>query len=206
MQRPSSTAQHLQALAAAAHGSADLAGSLNQLLALARRAVPSCAAVSLILDADSIPITVTASTGEGTPLPIRSSLAMRIPRRDTTAHDAPSPRLVLYSTDPGVFDGIARDLTTLLDMHLGQAELDAHLTLPDADAQGEELGARLEDRRSVDMALGILLDRGLLPFEGRAELQRLARQHGITRVEAAQRVVSQARNHPFTDHEPDTID
>ena len=199
MRRPTDTSDHLRALAAAANSTDDLAGSLDQLLVLAQRAVPTCIAVTLLLDSDSIPMSVTAINLTATRPLVRSSLAIRMPSRDTTTSVAPSPRLVLYATEPGVFELVARDLMALLDTHRQRAEVDAHLALPDADAQGQELGARLDDRRAVDLALGILLDRGLFALEGRAELDRLGLAHGTNHVEAARRIVSQAYNQPFSD-------
>jgi len=191
----------LRALAAAANSTEDLAGSLEQLLALAQQAVPSCVAVTLLLDSESIPMTITASTSSSGP-PVCSSLAIRIPSQDTAGRDAASPRLILYASEPGVFDPVARDLVALLDMHVRHAEIDAHLSIPDAEGDASELGARLDDRRAVDLALGILLDRGLLPLDGRAELQRLGQEHGTNHIDAARRLVSRARSEPFNERPP----
>jgi len=194
VRRPASTSVHLRALAEIANSTDDLSASLVQLLALAQAAVPSCFAVTLSITAEGIPMTVTSSDRDEPRA--RSSLALRMPRHAGTASGASCPRLVLYAADPGVFDVVARDLIALLDTHMRHAEIDAHLNVPDGAAEADDLADHLDGRSAVDRAIGVLLDRGVLPDEARAQLERRAASAGTSHVTAARNLLGEAAGEP----------
>lgn len=189
MQLPLGTAALLGALAGGA--GADLSGALDGLLSVSRAAVPSCLAVSLTLDHLGVPVTVAALADDADELPARSSLAVRLPAGAV---------LLLQAAAAAALDETRVDLLRLLDLEPARARLDEHLgRLGEAPAtasggsSGGPSGGSWEDLSLVAQALGVLLDRGFLPPDAGAELERLAARLGVAVPIAARALVAGTR-------------
>lgn len=187
----------LHELAGAAGSSRDLVTSLNDLLVHATQAVPSCLGASIALSRHSLPVilTVRATADPDRLQPVLSSLAIRLPRFNAPAvdDDGGSRSLTLYASAAHAFTSLTSDLLALLDLDPRQAIFDGHLELPEQDTTGDALRGQLADLSHTDLALGVLLDRGVLPAAGRRELERLASENRTTIGAAARRILAAVR-------------
>lgn len=198
MRLPLSLADRLQALCAHGPEPHDLARGVNELLNLARRAVPSCLGLSLTLERGGPPLTMTALVPVAGEEPVGSSLALRLPSRqvqDVSSNGGAV--LILYAAARGAFDHVTADLLALLDLDPGRATVDGHLTLPGLVAAVEDFTERLDDLGAVDRALGVLLDRGFLQADGRCEIDRLAAVGAVSIPTAARSLLATARPATF---------
>jgi hypothetical protein len=185
----------LHELTASAGTNSDLVGGLDALLVHATKAVPSCLGVSLTLSRRGSPITLAALTEGREGERVHSSLAIRLP---TPAGDEVTGEraLILYAATTEAFGALALDLLALLDLDPGKAILDGHLDLPAGDGLAPGLRGQLDDVRTIDLALGVLLDRGVLTTAGWAELERLVAHSGTSVVAAALLVLDAVRRPP----------
>lgn len=117
-------------------------------------AVPSCLTVSIVLP-DLGTELVTRVAGRGAAGSVCASLAVSFPLR-------PGGSLVIRATDPGAFVLLRYDLGDALGLGTGSMELDRHLTLPPVRTD-KSLTASVLDERTVQRAIGVLLDRCLSP-------------------------------------------
>lgn len=124
--------------------------------------VPSCLMVSIIL-ADLGTEVVTRVAAGGHPGPVRASID--VPLR--------AGSLVVRATDRGAFVLLHADLRAAFGVGPGSVGLDRHLALPSVRTD-ESLIASVLDDRSVQRAIGVLLDRGLSPDAARDDLRRRA--------------------------------
>jgi hypothetical protein len=176
----------------------DLAAGLDDLLAHVTRAVPSCLGISLTMRRNGSPITLAALSGDRHGQPVRSSLALHLPT-GSPAEVTAGRGLTLYATAPDAFAAIAKDLQTLLDLDPHHAMVDGHLDLPPDDETGSLVGGQLDDLSAIDVALGVLLDRGMVAADGRLELERLAVSSGSSVATAARLVLEAVRRPPPPD-------
>lgn len=197
---PSDAEAVLHELAASGGSDWDLAEQLEDLLRHAVVAVPSCQAVSLTASRYGLPVTLTALTEPLRHQPVLSSLAVHLPAEATYPEPggAGSRTLTFYAGAPGAFVSLTADLLALLDLDPRRAMIDGHLELPTDDDTGGDLRAQLAAVSATDLALGALLDKGLLPEAGQRELERLARVNRTT-VDGAARLVLAAIRGPLPD-------
>lgn len=181
--------EQLRALVEAVGADADLSGELWHLLTLAAAAVPSCLGLSLVFGPPDPPLTLSALVPPATAGPVLASLVVHLPRRSTA--DA-GTQLVLYSGAVGAFDDVAPDLLALLDLSSRHLTRDAHLALPDSSRSALVLRDELDDRSAVARAIGMLLDRGLLPDAGYRELLRRGTERGGDAAAAARTLLAEA--------------
>ena len=146
---------------------------LRTLAADTQRAVDSYLGLAMTLVIDGYPVTLTAIH------PADIATSMRVPL-DVLGDADPGSVLVLYAAKPGAFVDLAADLSFALGLSPGIVILDDDLT-PTNVSPGL-IG--LAELAQVNQAIGILIKRGHLPDDARAELHRLA-DHGHTTVAAA---------------------
>jgi hypothetical protein len=77
-----------------------------------------------------------------------------------------------------------------------QIVVDAHLELPDLVEERAALERWRDAQTVIGRAIGILLDRGLVPDEGHLELARLADVGGTSTLDAARALIASATNGP----------
>lgn len=143
----------------------DLVEGLGRLARDVALAVPSSLAVTILLAGPDREVSVSA---QAEPAPVRASLAVRLSAGE------PSDLVILRAATAGAFLLLADDLTGPLGSDHPPAVLDGHLSWP---ALGSE---SLADLRSINQAVGVLVDRGLPPAEARGELQRRATAAGAS--------------------------
>ncbi len=195
--QPLDITAHLRALARRSGAPETLSSELEELLLGVLRAAPSCLGVSLTLTRQGLPVTVTSLSLSAGLREVRSSLAVQLPRR--AAQDAPGPLLVLCSGAVGALDQLRLDLLALLDLDPRKVCIDTHLALPDLATEADGLAAQLDDLSALNQAVGVLLDRGLLPEQGRALLDDLAAAGDTIAVAAARLLL------PTTSWDPDAL-
>ncbi len=181
----------------------DLASALDQLLALAMEAVPSCLAVTLVLRDEEQPVSLTALV-EGPAQPVRSSVALAMPRylgSDEAAEQTHPALLVIYASKGDGLRKTGREITALLDLDPRLVTWDEHLRLPLPSDVAAGLAESLDDFSAVQRALGVLLDRGWLPDEGRVELTRLAALSGASTGDAARALLADVPDTEETDED-----
>ncbi|MEP6463804.1 MAG: hypothetical protein ABJC62_10405 [Frankiaceae bacterium] len=144
-----------------------LALAMSRLGTAVAGAVPSCLAVSIVLDRAAGAITVgTLVGGTGSDV-VRASLAVPL----SAAEDGDV--LILRAGEPGAFLLLVDDLAGLLGPGYPPIEVDRHLSWPSA-APGESLPASLVDLSAVNQSVGVLLDQGFPLEAAHRELQRQA--------------------------------
>ncbi|MDQ6648631.1 MAG: hypothetical protein M3Z02_00690 [Actinomycetota bacterium] len=180
---PHEVATQLRRLATASGDEDALSSDLDELLALVQRSVPSCVAVSVTMGGADARLTFTAVAQPADLRAVRASLYLRLPGGRAGVSEAARPVLLVHASSARAFDQMTVDLLALLDIDPSRATVDGHLG-PPAAADTDTTGNRLDDVSAVNRALGVLLDRGLLPSDGQAELARLARA-GDSSVPAA---------------------
>lgn len=169
--------------ATAPGGGGPIEAFLDAVLLVARAACPSCLAVTLTVDHEGQPVTVTATVSSGQRH--APSLTVRLPRPDTSGPARRPALLVVFATDMVALARLADDVTVLLDIDRRQVTLEATGPVPQSTTANLVLAGQLADRAAVDRALGALIDQGWLPTEGRIELQRRADDTGRSLAQAA---------------------
>lgn len=168
--------------------SGHIAAALDAVLLLACASCPSCVAVSLTVDHETQPVTITATRSAGHR--DAASRTVRLPR-PTTGEPARQPAvLVVFATDPVALAGLCDDVTALLEIDPGRITLAAAAAVPQKTVVGLVLAGQLADRAAVDQALGALLEQGWVPPEARRELRRRADDAGATLAHAAGTVLA----------------
>jgi hypothetical protein len=190
MTLPGDLAAHLQELGLGEQVPSALGAMVEELLVLAVEAVPSCVGVSLTVHRHGLPLCITVATPGASTRPVLSSLALHLPDRSLPSRPSVAPVLTLYSSRVGELRRAATDLLALLDLDPRRLILDQDLALPTATRVTARLGQALQDGSAVDRALGVLLDReGLLPTQGKHELERLAVSSGVSVPDAARHLL-----------------
>jgi hypothetical protein len=152
-------------------------------------AVPSCVSVSVMLGVvgSDTPVTVgIRGAGAG---PVLASLA--VPR----SRSEPGDIVLLQASEAGAFLLLADDLAAVLDPALSLG-IDEHLHVA-VDATAGGWTRSMDDLSAVNRAVGVLLDRGLLPEDAYAELTRQALLEG-TDVPSASRLLLDSVDRPPT--------
>lgn len=157
-----------------------LATGLIQLGTIVAAAVPSCVSISVWLAVVGPDAPVTIGIQHGTVGPVLASLA--VPR----SLSEPADMVLFQASEAGAFLLLADDLRGLLDPLLS-LRVDEHLQV-EIDTTAGRLLSAMSELSVVNQAIGILIDRGLLPEEAHAELSRLAARDG-TDVAAVSRQI-----------------
>lgn len=168
---------------------------LDAVVLLARAWCPSCVAVSLTVDHEGQPVTVTVTLNTGHRY--APSMTVRLPRPSLNGPARSPAVLVVFATDAFALARLAVDLTASLDIDRRRITLAADAPVPPPTTAGLVLAGQLADRAAVDRALEALLEQGWTPTAGRKELQRRADDAGDSLVQAAAKVfVAPARATP----------
>jgi hypothetical protein len=189
-----SVAADLHALSEAlgAPGS-DLESLLRDLGASSALAVSSCLGFSISLVVDSAVFSVTLMEPL---LPYSEIVAsVTIPLASLESMEAGS-EIAFYSTKPGGLVDLAADLSYALGLSPEVAQFGNHIT---PGAQGTTTTG-LDQAKSHNQALGILLDHGYDLAQARTELAQLARQSQTTPEVVARRLITTTVRPP--NHEP----
>lgn len=195
VRRPDVLAADLQRALSA--GDDDVTASLRTVLATARASCPSCVAVSLGLDHDGRPTTVTATADPG--CTHAASMAIRCATPDGV--QTGSPVLLVFGTDGPALARLAADVAQL-GTHRGRVTLGAPARIPPPSSADPVGTGQVADRTTVDRALGALLEQGWAPDEGRQELQRRADSSGAPLVRAAAVVLATLPGTPVRRRRP----
>jgi hypothetical protein len=117
--------------------------------------------------------------------------SLLIPFADLTVTEAGSS-LVLYAGTPGAFVDLAADLTYALQLGPDALVLDAHLksSLEDSGLDG------LADWTHINLAIGILIERGHTAGGASTELHRLAYLADTTIRVAAHQLIQKTTRRP----------
>lgn len=185
---------HAERVSAAAAGHGDLFVELGRLLELAILAIPTCVGVSLILRGRAPAVTVSALRPGWHSKLVQASMAVHLPRPHAVPASDGGAELRIFAGEPDAFADTAPSLLALLDMSARHITVDAHLEAPDLDEEQAIRERWLDDQTVMNRALGILLDRGLLPDEGRLELARLAAVGETSLLEAARALTESMTN------------
>ena len=188
MHIPAALQRDLRALTEALdHSDADLSESLAQLAASVRQAVASYVGMSLLNTGTSQDIVLTVFEDDAERSLARTSIFLAL--LPTGAGDASVTGIVLYASRPGAFVDLAADARWLgvPDM----VSLDLHLPAPPATRS-----TVLEDRSTIDQALGVLLAGGATPHGAKVALAERARTEQVTEAGAARRVLAELDSGP----------
>jgi hypothetical protein len=171
----------------------DLTALVGAVTADIRLAIASYLGMSLTLIVDGYPLTFTLmdeaawaagaidAVGAADAPVIGSSVVLPLP---AICAAEPGSALVLYAAKPGAFVDLVADLSYAVGLALDEFVLDAHLEPPAG-------GSALYELSQVNLAIGILIERGHTIDDAHTELQRRAQRHQIT-VHAAARALVQA--------------
>ncbi|MBK5306076.1 MAG: ANTAR domain-containing protein [Frankiaceae bacterium] len=184
----------LRAFAAASGRPGDVVVELARLLELALLAIPTCIGVSLVIRGLAPPVTLSALRPRWHIKPVLASLSVRLPRPPTAPASEGGAELRIYAGAAHAFADTAPSLLALLDMTARQVTVDAHLEAPDLAEERAAIAGWLDDQTVIDRAIGMLLDRGLLPDEARLELARLADLDGTSTLEVARALIASPPN------------
>jgi hypothetical protein len=192
------TAQLLQQLR---HLTADpdradtLAAALSALCVDVEFAVPSWMSVSIVLnspkDTDIEADTEVAIVAPGARDRAGALSSLAVPLSEIGSPD----QLIVRAGEAGAFLLLADDLAS----RLGPARpiiLDRHLDPPPSS---EAAAAMFAGLGIVHQAVGVLLERGLPPPQGRRELERLARAYGVSLADAARSLLDTLPGRPEAD-------
>lgn len=169
--------------------SGHIVAALDAVLLLACTLCPSCVAVSLTVDHETQPVTITATRSAGHR--DAASLTVRLPR-PTTGEPARQPAvLVVFATDPVALAGLGDDVTALLEIDPGRITLAAAAAVPQktVDRRRWPASRRLPPRpRRPPHPAGCRHPRPLLPHPRRtrsgtrARVRATVRQHNGDRL------------------------
>ncbi|HYN71447.1 MAG TPA: hypothetical protein VES60_03015 [Nakamurella sp.] len=154
---------------------ADLVGSLHEAFVVA---VPSALGLAFTIRASpdltirASPAGVTVSTLDGAATAVATSL--QVPLGSWTDLE-PGSAVVFYAAATGALVDLAADLGWLLNIRAAVV-LDGHLQ----PAQQQGVMSGLAEMSVVQQAVGVLIDRGMIPQAGRDELEHLARESDTT--------------------------
>jgi hypothetical protein len=163
-------ARQLQLLCADFEDTERLAIGLTTLGASVVAAVPSCVSVSVTLGVVGSVVPVTIGIRSAVAGPVLASLA--VPRSLLD----PADIVLFQASQSGAFLLLAADLAAALDPSQ-PLRIDEHLDT-EIDATAGGLAVSMDNLSAVHRAVGVLIDRGLLPEDAYAELTRQARQDG----------------------------
>lgn len=169
----------------------DLQAILEVLIDDVSAVVSSFLGLTIRLELDGFPVTVTAV--EADPAPVSgASLELRLP---------PLPggvggNVVFYARQPGAFVDLAADLQVLFAPG-GRVVLDGHR--PGASDPPHQAGVTgLAELGVVNRAIGVLITRGYTPIDAHAELRRRAHHTRHSVPDAAADVLSPPTPHRIT--------
>ncbi len=183
MQLPSSLPGRLAALTAALdEPGTDLHAVLAVLVDDLTAAVPSFLGLTMTVDVDGQPITLTAVDPD---LTDAAGASMSVPLSQLVG--VPAGMVVFYAYNPGAFVDLAADTRRAFDLD-GQVVLDGHLDDFGPDGRARSFTG-VEEASVIHRAIGVLIARGHPPEQARAELVDRAQRAGHTLPRAAQDVL-----------------
>ena len=153
----------------------DVVGSVLQLSADVRSAIPSCLGLTVTVSDSDPPFTFTTLEDHVDPGDVRTSLMLAL------NHDGAGARVVLYAGTPGAFVDLAADLSWLARRTLAGCEFDQHLVLPAVASTATPL----RSASAINQAIGVLIGAGLTPEAAHRELEVRAATADTDRLTAA---------------------
>lgn len=180
MQLTASLARQLQRLGGT-HDSNDLLlTGLHRLSVDLAVAVPSLLSVSLVLTRRGVQIPFTVLADNAAAAAVHASAALALP-------PALEDHLLLQAGTRGAFLLLLDELEAVPSTGLALV-LDQHLHSATTPTD-RSLAAALADVTSIDQAVGVLLERGLLPAAALTELRRRAGMSGSSSLSDASRSI-----------------
>lgn len=164
----------------------DLGVLLQQLVSAAEESVASLVSVTLTVWVDDYPFTVAATTRNDRES-VQASVWIPLPAESRSAVGSD---LLLLAGAPGAFVDMAADVVFVLRLDPDVVKLDLHLWADDSEIYSETID--LDDRRTVDQALGVLVAQGAVLQDADLDLQLRADRHGNTLADAARVVLADA--------------
>ncbi len=164
----------------------DLGVLLQQLVSAAEESVESLVSVTLTVWVDDYPFTVAATTGSGSDS-VQASVWIPLPAE---SHATVGSELLLLAGAPGAFVDMAADVVFVLRLDPDVVKLDVHLWANDSEIYSETID--LDDRRTVDQALGVLVAQGAVLQDADEDLRLRADRHGYALADAARVVLADA--------------
>jgi hypothetical protein len=164
----------------------DLRAVLTVLLDDLAAAVPSFLGLTITLDVEGGPVSLTAIDPASADL---AGASMSVPL-DPIARGV-TGTVVFYADARGAFIELAADTRRALHLD-GEVTLDAHISERGSGRAAALDPIALGNVTAVNQALGVLLARGYPPEQARVELARLADQDGHTLPVAAQHLLGSA--------------
>ena len=181
----------LAALAALSGAISDDGTDLAAILAVLQddlvAAVPSYLGLRLTVTTDGSP-TVMRTSGPTDPVADSIRASIRVPSVAVTGADGVDD-IVFYAAAPHAFDELAGDTRRLFGLD-GQVQLDQHLDGVRREANSLSLRG-VEQRSTIDQAIGVLIDRGHTPEQASDELARRARVDGHSLHRSAQSILAE---------------
>ncbi len=171
----------------------DIGQGLVQLAADVTGAVPSYAALSVVVTRDDSSFTLTLLDDGVTVADVGTSIMLARPDCGD-GHDASAVAIILYSRSPGAFVDLAADVSWLTRRPLTDFLLDAHL----AAAAEPGTATPLEAASVINQAIGVLIGRGCTPQQALLELDRQTAQNETDRLSVGRVIL--ARLIPRGDH------
>lgn len=158
----------------------DLSDLFEALIEHLTAAVPSLVAARITIDVDGRPVTFASPAPTGARIETTLSFPLPMARSGSCV-------LVLAASSPGAFTRLAHDAVTELGV-ASEIHRDADTSaFDDVDDPG------LDERSLVDVAVGILLDRGhRTPASAIAELRRRAARDDRTLADTAHAIIAAA--------------
>jgi hypothetical protein len=164
------------------HRSEDFALALGELAAGLATAVPSLVTVSLVVLHQGVPVPVIVKAEpDGGPV-VLASLAVELAGRAGCL-------LILQAAETGAFLLLRDELVTSPAGQATAPQVDQHLS--PTPPPGQALTSARARLAAVDRAVGVLLDRGLLPEAALEELRRRAEIAGTELVAAAHALLAE---------------
>ncbi len=162
----------------------DLRDLLASFLRESRRSVRSIVAVTITMVVGGHPYDIAAGDQSGHDVAVTSAM---LPLTAMFPCE-PGTEIIFYASVPGALVDLAADLAYLLRVELDTIVMDEHLP-----PMGGASRHSLSNLRDVNVATGMLIERGRTPEDADATLRELAEAHGITVPAAARLLIAEPR-------------
>lgn len=168
----------------------DLAHLALRLVSDIDDAVSSVVSVTLTMTIDGEDFELAALAEDPNAREAASSLCLTLTGR---ANSRATTRLLIRSGTAGALVDFAADVSFSLGLDSAAAVLDGHLRRRTQNRlAATEVGYTLAAMSEINQAVGVLIESGRTPPEGRAELRRLALASSTPLIEVARQVLRDA--------------
>lgn len=167
---------------------ADLQAMLSVLIDDITTAVPSFLGLRMAITVGGV--TTTFSTVDPDLSPEAAKASLLLPLAEMTT--VPTGTLILYAEQPGAFTSLAISTREAFQLD-GHVVVDGHLS-DEWHPTSQAVVGGSEDTSMINIAIGVLIDRGFPPDQASAELTRLAATHDESLAAASRRVLDNLRS------------